>query len=432
MKDRISTHPGRVQLVPVAGQANTFDMLRADEPTEVGTPLNKANLLSDGTAALIGVAGDDATVNGALKNIWEKKTDKVADASAGNLAALNADGNLTDSGRKVEEIPTAEKMGVLSTRTEIFREDGVFRVPNGVSTVHVLLMGGGGSGYTYTTKNGYSGAGGGGGYFSEADIDVNPREIVMVTIGKGGIAPDGVSGSTAGGASSFGIYLSADGGAGGGSNEGGSGGSGGGSNGDSSSSAVGGTGGLFGGGGSGYYFSSVGGFSGALGGDGGRAGRDGGAGVDTSKLDVMWPGVAPGGVGYGSPGGAGGGGGYGAPGGAGGEAVDDAAYHGGCGGGGGYGAPGGAGGNTSKDTKADTSGAGGGGGGGGYGPAGKGGKGGDGGGYGNVGGRGENGGIAAGGGGAGGFNTIGSTTLKGANGGNGGDGICIVTYTLVG
>lgn len=77
MKDRISTHPGRVQLVPVAGQTNTFDMLRADEPTEVGTPLNKANLLSDGTAALIGVTGDDATVDGALAAVNTKADGKA-------------------------------------------------------------------------------------------------------------------------------------------------------------------------------------------------------------------------------------------------------------------------------------------------------------------------------------------------------------------
>lgn len=41
-KDRIPTHPGRIRLVPVEGQQNTFDLTKADEPTETGTPLNKA------------------------------------------------------------------------------------------------------------------------------------------------------------------------------------------------------------------------------------------------------------------------------------------------------------------------------------------------------------------------------------------------------
>ena len=41
-RDRISTYPGRVLLKPVAGQSNVYDMVRADEPTEPGTPVNKA------------------------------------------------------------------------------------------------------------------------------------------------------------------------------------------------------------------------------------------------------------------------------------------------------------------------------------------------------------------------------------------------------
>lgn len=55
MKDRVSRYPGRVKLVPVDGQANTYDMVNADEPTVVGTPLNKASLLSDATAELFGL-----------------------------------------------------------------------------------------------------------------------------------------------------------------------------------------------------------------------------------------------------------------------------------------------------------------------------------------------------------------------------------------
>lgn len=40
--DRVPTYPGRVKLVPVSGQANTYDMVRADEPTVEGTPIDKA------------------------------------------------------------------------------------------------------------------------------------------------------------------------------------------------------------------------------------------------------------------------------------------------------------------------------------------------------------------------------------------------------
>lgn len=66
MQDRVSLHPGRVKMTPVAGQANTFDMVRADEPTQAGTPLNKASLLTDATAAMLDL-GADAVPDNALK-----------------------------------------------------------------------------------------------------------------------------------------------------------------------------------------------------------------------------------------------------------------------------------------------------------------------------------------------------------------------------
>lgn len=75
MKDRIPMYPGRVKLVPVEGQENVFDMVRADDPVEGGTPLSKATLLSDQTVEKIW--GDDApenpTVNDALYEVAGKK-----------------------------------------------------------------------------------------------------------------------------------------------------------------------------------------------------------------------------------------------------------------------------------------------------------------------------------------------------------------------
>lgn len=53
MNDRVSNHPGRWLLTPVTGQSNVYDFTRADDPTVAGTALNKANLLTDATAAAI-------------------------------------------------------------------------------------------------------------------------------------------------------------------------------------------------------------------------------------------------------------------------------------------------------------------------------------------------------------------------------------------
>lgn len=68
MEDRVPTYAGRVKLTPVTGSTDLFDMQMADEPTEVGTPLNKANLLADATAAAIaaGFGTTPTTPNEAL------------------------------------------------------------------------------------------------------------------------------------------------------------------------------------------------------------------------------------------------------------------------------------------------------------------------------------------------------------------------------
>lgn len=58
MQDRVSQYPGRVKLTPVEGQANTYDLVRADQPTQEGSPLNKATLLTDDVAAAYGKGAD--------------------------------------------------------------------------------------------------------------------------------------------------------------------------------------------------------------------------------------------------------------------------------------------------------------------------------------------------------------------------------------
>lgn len=58
MQDRIPLYPGRVQLIPVDGQENTFDLVRADQATQEGTPLNKGSLLKDTTAAMFDFLAD--------------------------------------------------------------------------------------------------------------------------------------------------------------------------------------------------------------------------------------------------------------------------------------------------------------------------------------------------------------------------------------
>ena len=77
MQDRISRYPGRVRLTPVAGQENVYDMILADEPTQEGTKINKATLLTDVVAASFGLP------NTAVPNDVLSKIKTLMDTSSG-------------------------------------------------------------------------------------------------------------------------------------------------------------------------------------------------------------------------------------------------------------------------------------------------------------------------------------------------------------
>lgn len=86
MKDRVPRYPGRVKMTPVAGQANTYDMVRADEPTQVGTPLNKklldfavaANGVTHGTATAYILDADGFTLTDGAKVNFKLHVDSGA------------------------------------------------------------------------------------------------------------------------------------------------------------------------------------------------------------------------------------------------------------------------------------------------------------------------------------------------------------------
>lgn len=94
MQDRVPLYPGRVTLTPVSGQANTFDLVRADQPTQEGTPLNKASLLNDATAALYGLP-NTAVPDDVLSKI--KTLIDSANANANTKARIDT-GSYTGTG----------------------------------------------------------------------------------------------------------------------------------------------------------------------------------------------------------------------------------------------------------------------------------------------------------------------------------------------
>lgn len=59
MQDRIPANPGRVLITPEDGGAAFYaTVTRADNPSQKGTPLNKASLLTDATAGKFGLSAE--------------------------------------------------------------------------------------------------------------------------------------------------------------------------------------------------------------------------------------------------------------------------------------------------------------------------------------------------------------------------------------
>jgi hypothetical protein len=119
----------------------------------------------------------------------------------------------------------------MSTLSQFFSNSGRFRnnrrlwlasgsdtfvVPNGISQILGVVIGGGGSGAAVYNIGSYYGMGGAGGGYAQGVISVTPGQSIAVTIGSNGAATTTYDASgSAGGTSSLGSYLSATGGAGG-------------------------------------------------------------------------------------------------------------------------------------------------------------------------------------------------------------------------
>lgn len=82
MKDRKPKYPGRVMLTPVEGQNGVYDMERADEPENEGTPLNKNTLLKDETAKAMGL---DPENDPTLDDAWNKIMEKFYEPKVGDI-----------------------------------------------------------------------------------------------------------------------------------------------------------------------------------------------------------------------------------------------------------------------------------------------------------------------------------------------------------
>ena len=90
---------------------------------------------------------------------------------------------------------------------EVFNSDGTFTVPDGITEVDVLVVGGGGAGSGST-----SGGGGAGGLVWKTDHSVTPGDNISVSVGAGGTGGGPQSAGTNGENSSFGSIVATGGG----------------------------------------------------------------------------------------------------------------------------------------------------------------------------------------------------------------------------
>ena len=256
MQDRVPLYPGRVTLTPVAGQANTFDMARADQPTQEGTPLNKATLLKDVTASILGLPNtavpDDAflaltigvgtygfrlkvqlsdgtpvegatvsgitaltgstLVSGADGIVLGKSTSKTVtisctspyiDQAAPSSQSVTATGTITDV--TLTLTPITDMITVTSSKTA--------KVSPMAKTMDVTAVGGGGGGGGYNQNSRYdgAGAGGGGGYVSTKIGVECADKLLKIALGGMGSGSNYADGNASAGGSGGDTSLQIDG-----------------------------------------------------------------------------------------------------------------------------------------------------------------------------------------------------------------------------
>lgn len=163
MQDRVPLYPGRVKLTPVYGHENTYDMVRADEPTQEGTPLNKASLLKDSTAELFGLGGEaipddvlNILSNATLLNGLKTAISDIAGNTVLNLtniAFFNAlkTAIVDRDGNEMLPIPGVQLVAGTYTGTGTYGENNPNSLTFGFEPMLVIV-----TSYRYYTSNQYS------------------------------------------------------------------------------------------------------------------------------------------------------------------------------------------------------------------------------------------------------------------------------------
>jgi hypothetical protein len=162
--------------------------------------------------AVFGKTFEEVAADPSQGQFWPDYTTEADGDKNWNTGTLKF--NSADAGKKVSI--SYRGMGALvdgralGLRCQVFTASGVFVVPPRVYTVYLTMCGGGGGG---GRGSGYYG-GGGAQCWIKQPVSVTPGDSITVTVGAGGTGKTSSDGNgTAGGVSSFGVLLSASGGA---------------------------------------------------------------------------------------------------------------------------------------------------------------------------------------------------------------------------
>ena len=102
-----------------------IETLNTEKPDRVASPVNGNFVAFDGTTGAQKDSGKKAADFAAANHTHGGKADKVQGATAGNLAGLDGDGNLTDSGKKASDFAAATHSHTGYAEVKIFTDVSV-------------------------------------------------------------------------------------------------------------------------------------------------------------------------------------------------------------------------------------------------------------------------------------------------------------------
>ena len=160
---------------------------------------------------VIGAENDDLLIvnNNAIKSrkVSEAVNNDINTIIQSNMASDLNDGFLSKNDKSKINLLRPGNRNII-----VFKSNTYWTVPTDISTIWVTVVGGGGGGGGTAKNRGCGGGGGGAASVLHHMLNVTPGAQIQITIGTGGTGGQNDTNPTAGGLSSFGTYITCNGG----------------------------------------------------------------------------------------------------------------------------------------------------------------------------------------------------------------------------